>query len=193
MGAPKAKATSLTKAGPASLVKNGAWDFATIFNAPIEKLSTQQITGAWLLVDMMSDVTKDRKEALRAALLEEAEKRGVTTEKGHYVLEVDGSEVIREKREGKTPDEKGVKALLEKYHLARTECFDEVVHVELNLSKLESLVETGKLPKSEVDALKKTTWALKVKPDDETEKDLDNIRAGLGKEKPAKKIKAVKG
>jgi hypothetical protein len=188
----KADLAKTSGTGLASLVRDGNWDFPTIFNMPLAKMTREQVAGAWLLVDLMEEITKDRKGELREALLEECAKRGITDEKGSFLMEVQGAKIKREKRQGKLPEEEGLKALLEKYRVDLDDCFDKVEYRVLNASKLESLIDTGKLPASEVDALKKITWALKVDPTDEVKKDLDTIMSRMGKLKPAKGTKALK-
>lgn len=187
MAATKKSEIAKRPEGLGALVQDGSWDFGTIFNASIEKLSTEQKTLAFLLVDLMDEVTEDRREALRTVLIDLVKADGrIEGEKKHFVLDVDGNEVKAQRSTATKPDQVMLKALLDSKGLKHQECFDEVVNMVYNPSKYESLVERGVLKKDEVAPLFKEQFSLKVSPNKQVEKDLDLIRERLGKLKPAK-------
>lgn len=195
MAAKKEAKTDLSVAsrGLGALVQDGTWDFATIFNTPLKNLSTEQKTLAWLLVDVMEGTTEERKAEIRLELLEEAKTNGtIEGEKRHYVLNVEGNEVKAQRSTPTKPDEKKLKALLEKKELQKQECFDEVVTLVFNPSKFESMVDRGILTETEKATLYEDTFSLKIKANKEVEKDLDLIKSRLGRLKPAKPAKALK-
>ena len=169
-----------TETALTQLIGGGGWNFSLMFQANVTALTTQQVAMAWLLVDVLEDASKGRKEALRAALLEECEKRGIETDKGHFLLSLDGAEVTRQKRQGKAPDADAIEALLAKQGIHKDKCFDLVTRSELNISRLESLVAEGYVKKEDVEAARKVTWALDVKPEEKVEDQLKVIQKQLG-------------
>lgn len=135
--------------------------------------------AAWSVLDTLEDLIKDRKQSYREQLLVTAEQTGVKTDKGGFRMWVDNSEVVRERRERKLPEEAGLKLLMASRGIPYNECFDEVKTLVLNPSKLDYLIETGRLSKDEVDALKKVDWALKVSQSEVIQESLNKMVSSL--------------
>jgi hypothetical protein len=130
------------------------------------EMPIEEVVQAWVLYKHVSDSIEKRMKAFREVLLAKAEQYGKPTDKGGQVLSVQATKVLREKRVSAAPPEKGVRELLEKHELPIDEAFSTVKKVVLDPSKLQVLMDLGKLPSDEVEALKKVTWALRVKPSD---------------------------
>lgn len=148
-----------------------------IGRAMLEEFDAGNMLGAvtaWKILDFVEKAIEPRKEKIRLALLGWAEKLGEATEKGGSKLSVAGNVVLREKRVGAQPEEGPLKKMLEEKGLRMSEVFDEVKKVVLNPSKLQSLIETGKLDKAAVEKLHKVSWALRVYPSDELEELLES-------------------
>jgi hypothetical protein len=135
-----------------------------VMREEIANMTLEEVASSFAILDIFIDMAEKRKKMFRDHLLEQAEAHGEEGDAGHNKLMINGTLVIRERREAKTPDTDGIQRLLESRKMPITSVFDERTVLELNVSKVEHLVKLGKLPKEEVDALKKITYALKVKP-----------------------------
>ena len=107
---------------------------------------------------------KTRLEELREPLMAVTEASGEATETGNREHDVDGSRVVVEHRKSKMPDSDKVTKLLQEKNIPLMEAFDEVKSLQLNPSKLDFLVQTGKLTKEQLSALCGETLALRVYP-----------------------------
>lgn len=135
--------------------------------APVNALELEGLVQAWALLAFVSQAVEARQKILRERLLDEAEEFGRMTEKGGQRLMVHNSLVQREKRIAKLPDEEGFKALLASADIDFDAAFSKVQKVILDPSKIDGLVNLGKLKAGDVERLKKVTWALRVKPSNE--------------------------
>lgn len=135
-----------------------------VFHAPVEKLSYPERVQALEAVKFVINKVTERKEALRVRVLDDTETVGKPADKGNFRADVDGTVVIRERRVEKVPKPEKLALLLEKSGLPLNAVFDEVVVQQLNPSKLEDLIEKGKLKREDVDELRDVTFALKVTP-----------------------------
>jgi hypothetical protein len=151
---------------------------SAVLHAPVESLSTDDVTTAWAALDLIEDLVKERKEALRARLLQEAVDHGQVTDMGGFTFTIDGTKVVREKREYQ-PKAEEVVGLLQKHGIAVLEGCDEITTLVVNPSKIEHLISIGKLDREEWDLTKKTTWALKVKLSKPLAEYLDNARKAI--------------
>ena len=120
------------------------------------------VVVSYAALNHVSKVIEKRKDALKPHLLSQAETHGTLTDKGHRVLEVGPEKVTRERKLTSEPDEDKLKLLLETKGIDLMEAFDEVKAVVLNASKLEYLVQIGKLKAEEVEALRGESFALRV-------------------------------
>jgi len=136
-----------------------------VFHAPVASMSYPERVEAYAAMQFIEKKVKARKDELHARVLDDTAQVGkADPEKGHFVAEVDGTHVTREKRIGNAMDEKKLDLLLEKAGVDSDSVYDKVVVRQLNPSKVEALVATGKLNATEVEALRKVTYALKVSP-----------------------------
>lgn len=122
------------------------------------------VVVAYASINFLEKVIEKRKAELKPHLLSQAQTHGQVTEKGHSVLELEDAKVTRERKLSAGPDEDKLKRLLETYGLSLIDCFDEVKKVVLNPSKLQYLVDVGKLKGAEVEALRTESFALRVEP-----------------------------
>lgn len=154
----------------------------TVMKASPESMSLVEQVQAHVILKKMEDALDSRLKELKAPLMAVAEAQGhqdegSTTKK----LQVDGSTITVEHRKSKTPDPEGLKALLASKQVAVSEAFDEVKSLQLNPSKVEYLVQIGKLTRDEVAALCAESTALRIYPS----KQLKEAVASLGFEKSA--------
>jgi hypothetical protein len=154
-----------------------------LFSQDVYSLTKEQQVGAWTILDLLEKVSKERKEAFRKEMLSLA-RDGEKDEKGSGTVVINGTTVVAEARTPDFPDEKKLKEILKAKKLPLDSCFDQVTAYQLNPSKLEFLVDQGKLSQEEVDSCRETTYALKVKPEKETKDKLNEIKHKLsGKKK----------
>ncbi len=143
-----------------------------LFRDDPAKVDIAKAVAAWTVLDTFEEIVKDRKSAYRSHLMESAKVDGSKTNKGGYVLEVENSEIYNEFRQDKLPQEDKLKELLAARRIPFLDGFDEVKTLQINPSKIKYLIETGRLNQKEVDDLKKTSYAMKVKPSQEIKQKL---------------------
>lgn len=146
-----------------------------LMNKSIPEMTTDQVASTWVGLTKATELMTSRLEGLRVALFERAIAEGTATEKGHYILTIEGTEFIREKSQRKLPDEKILKVLLAEAKLGVLEAFDEVTKLQMNPTKVDHLVETGRIPEDEVNEAKKVSYRLKFKPSRELKDQLEEI------------------
>lgn len=153
-----------------------------IMTADASTANVESVVEAWVLLKYTYDRIDARLKALREVLLARAEEFGKDTDKGGSKLLVNGTTVLRERRQAALPDEKGVRALLDEAGLKPDQAFSKVTKVVLDASKLQALVDLGKLPEDKVEDLKKVTWALRVQESAELAEALDALLGEAGQE-----------
>jgi hypothetical protein len=131
--------------------------------------------AAWAVLDALKEMSEHRKDMFREQLLKDAEENGAPTDRGGNRLWVDQSEVIREKRQAKLPDDKSFQALLKSKGIPMSDAFDEVKSYTMNPSKVDFLIQSGRISQEEVDELRKVSWALKVKVSEMIQEFLDSM------------------
>lgn len=154
----------------------------TMLQGDLAGLSLADIVQAFVtLKDALEGLPKERLGELRAYLLKHAESFGEDNGKGGQRLSVEGSTVTREKRTAKTLDTDTVLNLAADHGLQPTDVCDEVTTKSLvvNPSKLDFLVQTGKLDKAAVEGLYTVSWALKVVGSEELTGALCEAAGGL--------------
>jgi len=135
-----------------------------LLSAPVDEMSDEEATGAWLFLDLMESLSKGRKEELRQRMFERLEEIGSPDENGTITAKIDGTTVVKEKRTAKLPDPKVVEKLLMDAEMNISEAFDTKTSWEMNSSKVDFLVQGGKLSKEALDKSKKVSYALKIRP-----------------------------
>ena len=150
---------------------------AELFNAPMEDLSPQQRAEAWAVIDAFETVLSERKGELREGLFTMVQEIGDKTAAGHFIANVEGNEVKRERRQGKSPEDKAFRALLK-----------ETVS-KMDPSKIQYLIDGGRLPAEKVEELKRVTFALKVKARTDLAAELDRVSDRFKKLKKAKRTR----
>ncbi len=182
----KGKKTADLKKGVTSLIALGK---AELFNAPVEDLSPQQKAEAWAVIDTFETVLSGRKGELREGLFTTVQEIGDQTEAGHFIANIEGNEVKRERRQGKSPADKEFRALLKELSIPLTDCYSEETVYKLDMSKVNYLIDGGRLPAEKVEELKKVTYALKVKPRADLGAELNRVSERFKKLKTAKRLK----
>jgi hypothetical protein len=150
-----------------------------VFTDPIDTFTDEQAATAWAMIDLLEKVVEERKKNLRESLLARAEKAGKKKENGSFEAAMGGVTVINERRQAKLPDEEVVKACLKEAGLEYEDAFTAQMVWTMDPSKVEFLVQGGKLPAEKIEASKKVTSALKVKPDKAIKAQLDNVKKRL--------------
>jgi hypothetical protein len=142
-----------------------------ILSEPIEKLSLVEQVQSHVLLKCVGGAIEARLKLLRDPLMAVVTAKGdIVGEKGMKKLTVGGSSVCVESRRSSAPDENKARTLLLAKGISLTEVFDEVKTLVFNPSKLDYLVQTGKVTKEEVAALiPPATPALRVYPSKELE------------------------
>lgn len=125
-------------------------------------VSLSEVVVAYAVLNHVEKVIDKRKKELKPHLMKQAEAHGSLLEKGHRALEVGQEKLTRERKLSAGPNEDKLKLLMETKSIALLEAFDEVKAVVLNPSKLEYLVQVGKLKADEVEALRDESFALSV-------------------------------
>jgi hypothetical protein len=139
------------------------------FRAAIDSMSEEELLENWAFVFYLEGKVKARKERLHTRMLKRAKQYGspytdkVTGEFAGKVLSEHGTLVRAQRRTGATPQEDGIRDLLEKNAISEEEAFSKVSKVVLDPSKVARLVSTGKLDKDAVKETHKVNWALSVK------------------------------
>ena len=152
-----------------------------LLTAPVEGMTEVELAGAFLQLDMILKMAKDRKEEVRARCLELLPQIGDENDKGSFSFEVDGTTLIQERRVEKLPNADAVKEQLREREMDISEAFSEVRTWKLDPSKVQFLVECGKLDGEVLDRTKKVTWAVKVKPSGAIKDFIDKTKAALTK------------
>jgi hypothetical protein len=156
-----------------------------VLHEVIEKLSVEDRLTAYCIIQFMQDKLAKRRELMNARLKADVKQVGTTNDKGHMRFEHNGTVATVEKRVGKMPDEEGLRALMEKAGLEESDVFDKVTSLQLNPSKVENLIELGKLKRADVEVLCKTTFALTVDPSEHISKVLTEAAKAFEAEKAA--------
>jgi hypothetical protein len=135
-----------------------------LMNEHTGKLSLIEQVQAHCVLKKVGEAVESRLKELREPLMAITEASGEETETGNKEQDVDGSRVVVEHRKSKMPDSDKVTKLLQEKNIPLMEAFDEVKSLQLNPSKLDFLVQTGKLTKEQLAALCGETLALRVYP-----------------------------
>lgn len=154
-------------------------DMQRMFTDPVDAFTDEQAASAWAMIDVMEKVVEARKKELREALLHRAKQTGTLKENGSYEVTMGKISVTSERRVDKLPNEEVVKACLKEAGLEYEDAFTAQMVWTMDPSKVEFLVQGGKLPEDKISASKKETFALKVKPDKEIKQQLDNVKKRL--------------
>jgi hypothetical protein len=148
----------------------------------VENLTLTEQVQAHILLKRVNDAVDTRLKLLRDPLLTVAIAKGeVISEKGTKKYVVDGSAITVEYRRSSVPDENKVKELLQTKNVPITEVFDEVKTLVFNPSKLDFLVQVGKVTKAEVEALiPEPSPAMRVVPSKELKEITEAISSKKG-------------
>jgi hypothetical protein len=154
-------------------------DLARAFQEPPEGFTDDEAATAWAAIDLVEKAAKARKEELRLSLLQRVETNGVENDKGSFEAEFQGIKVIKERRQNKLPTAEVVEACLKEAGLEYEDGFRGEMVWTMDPSKVEFLTKGGKIDAEKVEASKRVTYALKVKPDSDMKKKLATARSRL--------------
>lgn len=155
------------------------FDPGKLLNMLAKDMTAEQAAAAWSMLDLMESVASARKEQIRERVFELAVDKGVPDENGTYRAFIEGTKLGKRKNVSTKPEEKGLKKLLEELKIPILEVYDSVQITQLNMTKLEYLVETGRIPKDRVEALKKVTYTIELEPSPEVSDYLDRAKSTL--------------
>ena len=146
-----------------------------IMTADPGEASIAGLVEAWVLLKYTKEALEDRLAALRVELLKRAGDFGRPTDKGGQLLKVKTSTVLRERREPALPPGGAIRKLLAEKGIDEDKAFSKQTTIVLDASKLAKLIDEGHLDEKEVKALKKITWALRVKEGAPLAESLDRL------------------
>ena len=171
------------KSEVASLVEIKPFTSGRVLTETPEKLSLVEQIQAHVLLKKVKDAVETRLADLRVPLMAVAQANGeVVSEKGTKKYVVDGNSVCVEYRKANAPAEDKVREMLTAKGIPLTEVFDEVKVLSFNPSKLDYLVQTGKVSQADFEAaIPAPSPALRIYPS----KELKSAVEALGlKSKP---------
>lgn len=151
-----------------------------LMHVGVKEMSVEDLTAAFLVLD---GLLKDKGAvALRLAEVKTRLKEIVTEkgkvenkEAGHKVLQVGDVTLTNQRRPASMPEEKGLKALIEKTKgLSLKDVVTVIKTVKVDPSKVKALIDLGKLDEKKVEKLRKVTWALVVKATEGSHQLLDD-------------------
>ena len=157
-----------------------------VLHADIDKMSmAERITSISIVKWMIAKLT-DRSKSLNERLKEDTRQVGSTNEKGHVRFSHPHAGVCTvERRMSKSADEDELKTLLLTNNIPPDSVYDVKPVQVLNTSKLNQLVELGKLKAADVEKLYKVTFALTVDPSEVLTAQLEAVAHGFEAEKAA--------
>lgn len=150
---------------------------STLISGDFKTAPTEPLLHVWSILKFTNDRIDKTLKEVRAELLERAATRGRPTDRGGHRIGVDGSEIIREKRVNALPDVEPMKTLLGEHNIDVNKAFSKVTQMKLDSSKVQMLIDQGFLKKKDVEALRKVTWALRIRESDEL---MEAIESSIG-------------
>lgn len=149
-----------------------------ILHTPPDHMPVEAAVKAFAIVKHVGEKLEERRKELREHLLDnksilkQAEKVG---KGGSTKTTVEGNKVNRKRTEKPLANFKKLREILEAKSIPESEVFDEitetVVKTVVNPSKVDALVQTGRLTEEDVKACNVITWTFTVSPSAEV-KDL---------------------
>jgi hypothetical protein len=134
-----------------------------LFKGDLVNLSSQSLAEAHAAIGKLETEAKERKDAIKTILAERAEKSGTPVgDKGAKEIPAGDFKVVRERKTASLPDANKLKAMLTEKGIPTKQAFDETIILELNPSKVQYLIDTGKLDKEAVEALRSTSFSVRV-------------------------------
>lgn len=160
-----------------------AFSAGPLFREPPAEQEAPVAVAAWAVLDSLEGVIEERKKAYRQHLLDYAKDNGTPTvdkkkktPTGGQEVWIDSSKVVREHRQDKLPnDTADFRLMLAGKNISLSDLFDEVKTLVMNPSKLDFLIDSGRLDAKDLEQYKSTGYALKVKQSDIIEEFLDDM------------------
>jgi hypothetical protein len=163
----------------------------------VNNLLPEDLCTAYGILNRLEKVIEDRKKLIKPPLLAMVKHSGEAVAKdgqktGSFKMDFDGHKLQAQRRvASREPDREKLMALLAKREIDVTDVYDEVKVLEYNPSKVDYLVELGKLSKEEVEVLKGERFALVFSPSPTLKKMMERAEAPEEKAAP-RKPRAVK-
>jgi hypothetical protein len=135
--------------------------------AQIAAMEDQPFTFRLGLLHRAKKLVEDLYNLYRDSALKRAAEKGSPNKSGNPTLVVDGTSMQRQEKVASIPDLEGLKALLSSKDIPLEEGFNVEKVYTFNPSKIQFLIDSGKILKTDVDALRKVTYSMIVKPNPE--------------------------
>jgi hypothetical protein len=155
-------------------------DLERVFTDKVTNFTDEEAANAWSIVDLIYNLAKDRRDALRGQLFERLPEIAEADAKGSFQADLNGTTVKKTRRVSKLPDETVVKDLLKEKGLEHEDAFSAKTVWTMDPSKVDFLVEGGHLPAEPINASKKVNYALKVLPNKTLSGHLTRVKKRLG-------------
>jgi hypothetical protein len=155
-------------------------DLERVFTDKVTNFTDEEAANAWTIVDLISKLSKERCEALRAHLFERVPEIAEADGKGSFSVDLNGTTVKKTRRVSKLPTEAVVKECLKEKDLQQEDAFSAKTSWVLDPSKVDFLVEGGHIPADRIEASKKVNFALKVVPNRTLSGHLTRVKKRLG-------------
>jgi hypothetical protein len=146
-------------------MEDNARDFVSekVLYEPLKNLTIQDMVEAYSALSTLEKLMVSRKKKIRDTLLEELHKQA-GDDSGKAKMALKGSSISYSTTTSKLPEEKEFVKLLQSNNINVDEVFDRVEVYELNMSKVERLIDIGRLKESEVKGLYTENKVFRVNP-----------------------------
>ena len=134
-----------------------------VMNANIKKLDRDDLGSTYTVLDSAEKEIKLRKGKVRDRIIYVLKKYGTLNERGNHVLETATCVLTRQSRKNKMPDAEKVRTVLVKNGIEPSAVFTVVQKTELDPSKIQALIETGRITAKEIDDCRNVSDAVSIK------------------------------
>lgn len=153
-----------------------------ILHEASDNLTLWEQVQSHVILKQLGAAIEARLKTLRNPLMAIVQSKGEINDKGTKKYVVEGTSICLESRKANEPDPTLLTALLKEKSIDIHEAFDDVTVLQLNPSKLDYLVQTGKLKPQDVQALCKEIPALRIYPSKALKASVESLKL-VGKTK----------
>ena len=139
-----------------------------ILRAPVEELNPSEVVEAYAIVKFLGDKVEGRRTELRKRIVEDEviANAGKKTPSGGSSATIAGHKLQRKKTVKRFQNQSKIRQVMQERGLKESDVFDEtqeiIIKKAVNPSKVERLVETGKLSSEEVESFHVVQWTVVV-------------------------------
>jgi len=150
-----------------------------ILHTSPEAFTPLEAVEAYAIVKFLADRVEVRRKELRSRIIDDEViiGEGTGTPSGGTNTDVRGHKVTRKKQVKRFSNVARVKELLKEKGLKMEDMFDEIIETKtktvVNPSKMEKLLDVGKLTEEEIESCHVTQWSLIIKASRELEEILE--------------------